>query len=197
MAVAPERKYQELGGPSVRQIARLLRDAISDAADRRTAQQHLFDALVFNVAMLGTDAHAKNYSVMLDQERVTLAPLYDLASHAAYPAVSGEPLTSAMSMDDVYRLDAIGERQFLSVARSLSIESDRAIDRVREITRGVSAAYAEAAARGQRICAAIVRRCRHECSSTWLGLVAAQCVSRWRPPGAVCCHTPRRGARNR
>lgn len=147
MAVAPERKYQELGGPSVRQIAGLLRDAISDISERRAAQQGFFDALVFNVAMMGTDAHAKNYSLMLDQERVTLAPLYDLASHAAYPTAGGKPLTSAMSMDDVYRLDAIGEPQFLSVARSLSIESDRAIDRVREITRGVSAAYSEAAAR--------------------------------------------------
>lgn len=146
MAVAPERKYQELGGPSVRQIAGFLKDAISDIAERRIAQQRFFDALVFNVAMLGTDAHAKNYSVMLDQDRVTLAPLYDLASHAAYPAANGQPLTSAMSMDDIYRFDAIGEPQFLRVARTLSIENDRAVDRVREITRGVSAAYSEAAA---------------------------------------------------
>lgn len=145
LAVAPERKYQELGGPSVRQIAGLLRDAISDLGERRIAQEQFFDALVFNVAMLGTDAHAKNYSLMLDQDQVTLAPLYDLASHAAYPTAGRRPLTTAMSMDDVYRLDAIGEPQFLSVARSLSIESDRAIDRSRKITNGISAAYAEAA----------------------------------------------------
>lgn len=38
------------------------------------------DALAYNWIIGGTDAHAKNYSLLLDGEGVLLAPLYDVAS---------------------------------------------------------------------------------------------------------------------
>ncbi len=42
-----------------------------------------FEALVFNWATGGSDAHAKNYSILLGRQRQVLAPLYDLTS--AFP----------------------------------------------------------------------------------------------------------------
>ena len=145
MSVEPSRKYQGDGGPSVRQIGRLFREDIPDLADRRHAQRSFFDALVFNVSVLGTDAHAKNYSVLLAGSDVRLAPLYDLASQAAYPAASGDVLLSSMKIGDEYRMNTIGAPQFMDAASSLNIPEDTAMERVRQITSGVSAAFAAVA----------------------------------------------------
>lgn len=146
LSVYPSRKYQEEGGPSAKLIAVLLRGAIAQPDERRDAQRRFFEALVLNVAMLGTDAHAKNYSLLLDGPSVRLAPLYDLGSHAAYPSADGSTLRGAMSVGDEYRFDGIGEAQFRDIGRSLDIAPDEATDRYRNITSGVAAAFAQAAA---------------------------------------------------
>jgi serine/threonine-protein kinase HipA len=52
--------------------------------------QRFFDALAFNYAIGGTDAHARNYSILLSGGASTLAPLYDLNS--ALPFTRPEPL---------------------------------------------------------------------------------------------------------
>jgi serine/threonine-protein kinase HipA len=41
-------------------------------------------AVAFNWLVLGTDAHAKNYSLLLSGQQVRLAPLYDIASALPY-----------------------------------------------------------------------------------------------------------------
>lgn len=144
LSVQPARKYQADGGPSVAQIGHLFREGIPDLTDRRTAQRSFFGALVFAVATLGTDAHAKNYSVLLTGRRVQFAPLYDLASHAAYP--SSRPLLSSMKIGGEYRMEAIGERQLLAAARSLGIGADEAAEQIRRVMSGAPAAF-DAAAR--------------------------------------------------
>jgi len=146
MSVDPSRKYQDQGGPSVRQIARVVAENVTDHDARSATQRALFDSLVFTVASQNTDAHAKNYSLVLSGSDVRLAPLYDLGSHAPYPMRGGAPLQSAMSIGDEYALDAIGEGQFRDVARSLSIPADEAVDRYRRIVGGVAEAYETAAA---------------------------------------------------
>lgn len=83
LSVPPEKKYQEQGGPGVGKVGELIRQRIN-ARDQQAVAQAFFEGFVFNVAMLGTDAHAKNYSLLLDQDRVSLAPLYDLLSAALY-----------------------------------------------------------------------------------------------------------------
>lgn len=144
LAVAPAKKYQSDGGPGVAQIAAVLRDSIVDLAERRRAQEQFFGALVFNVFAAGTDAHAKNYAVLLQGRAVKLAPLYDLGTHAPYP--SSSPLKSAMKIADEYRMSAIGMKDFLAVARRLSLDPDWAEQRVVEIGNGLVEAFTEAAA---------------------------------------------------
>jgi serine/threonine-protein kinase HipA len=83
LAVPPSRKYQNEGGPGPAQIARLLRDAMSPAvAD--DAVWRFADALAWNWLIGGTDAHAKNYSLLLAGDQIRLAPLYDIASALPY-----------------------------------------------------------------------------------------------------------------
>jgi len=42
------------------------------------------DVLIYNWVIAGTEAHAKNYSLMLDGNTVAFAPLYDIASWLPY-----------------------------------------------------------------------------------------------------------------
>lgn len=143
LSVVPARKYQSEGGPGFAQMAQVI-DTFPDVEQRRRSQRRLFDAMVFNVSAANTDAHAKNYSILLDAEKAELAPLYDLGTHLAYPAA--RPLASAMKVGDEYRLDGIGIRGFIQVARKLRISADEAEARLVAIRSNLADAFAEAAA---------------------------------------------------
>jgi len=82
LGVAPEEKYEGEGGPGVAGCAALLWRASSAPARDIVA---FADALVFNFLIGNHDAHAKNYSLLLDgPEAVRLAPLYDLLCTAVF-----------------------------------------------------------------------------------------------------------------
>lgn len=140
LSVSPDRKYQSDGGPGVAQIAMLFRDNIREPAQRQRVQERFFDALVFSATAACTDAHAKNYSVILRGREVELAPLYDLGTHAPYPSTA--PLASAMKIGDEYRLDLIGERELLAAARKLGLPDDVSRVRIEEIRSGIASAFA-------------------------------------------------------
>ncbi|MFC4225513.1 HipA domain-containing protein [Lysinibacter cavernae] len=142
LSVQPDKKYQEEGGPSIRNIATLFR-SLPQPEDQKSNAKGFFDALVFNVAMQGTDAHAKNYSLMLRGQSAKLAPLYDLASHAPYTA---EGLKLSMSMNDEYLIDKVGQSNFISVAKSLGLDETYAVERSQFILSNTADAY-DAAAR--------------------------------------------------
>ena len=79
--VSPERKYQNMGGPTPAEIASLLR-AHSTQPDEDV--ERFRDALIYNWLIAATNAHAKNYSLMLAANQVRLAPLYDVCSFLPY-----------------------------------------------------------------------------------------------------------------
>jgi serine/threonine-protein kinase HipA len=77
-AIPPTRKYQNEGGPGIRDIVALLTtNSTSSAEDVAT----FLDSVSYNWLIAGTDAHAKNYALLIGGEgRVRLALLYDVAS---------------------------------------------------------------------------------------------------------------------
>jgi serine/threonine-protein kinase HipA len=78
----PANKYEREGGPGVRMIAELLREQSSHPEED---VQSLVDAIAFNWLIAGTEAHAKNYALLLGGNgAVRLAPLYGLASILPY-----------------------------------------------------------------------------------------------------------------
>jgi len=83
LGIPPSRKYQNEGGPGPTQIVRLLRDAMRPTA-AEDAVRRFADALAWNWLIAGTDAHAKNYSLLLAGPEARLAPLYDIASALPY-----------------------------------------------------------------------------------------------------------------
>jgi serine/threonine-protein kinase HipA len=82
-AILPTRKYQNEGGPSIRDLAETL---WTFSAHAKEDIETLAKALILNFIILGTDAHAKNYSLLIGaNQKVRLAPLYDLSSALPYP----------------------------------------------------------------------------------------------------------------
>jgi serine/threonine-protein kinase HipA len=67
--------------------------------DARRAQESVWrfiDALAWSWLIAGTDAHAKNYSLLLAGGQIRLAPLYDVASALPYPGMHERRLRLAM-----------------------------------------------------------------------------------------------------
>ena len=78
----PQNKYTMYGGPSCADCIRLLKS--TGIAARENVARFL-QMLFFNYLIAATDAHAKNYSMILEQSGAhRLAPMYDVASIAPY-----------------------------------------------------------------------------------------------------------------
>ena len=110
MGLLPTRKYQSDGGPGVHEIAELLTTfSTAPVEDTKT----FVAAIGFNWLVAGTDAHAKNYALLLGSEaRIRLAPLYDLASALPYPGMRPIGLKLAMKIGGEYGLRNIAARHW-------------------------------------------------------------------------------------
>ncbi len=144
LAVSPSLKYQNEGGPSVKDIADLLWDVSSDPGSdvRRFA-----DALIFNWLIAGTDAHAKNYSLLIAAgSQVRLAPLYDLASALPYPVqISPHKAKLAMKIGSKYRIKEIARRHWETMAKELKLPIGELVDRIISLAERLPDASAKVA----------------------------------------------------
>ncbi len=142
LSYPPSKKYQSDGGPGVKQIAALL--ATLALPDRDAVRSAFFDAVAFNVLVGGTDAHAKNYSVLLRGSRVALAPLYDVASYAPYLR-RGEASRSSMKVGRAWQVRDVTVEDWSDVGVSLGLDPDDALSRVDRLRTGLSDAAVAAA----------------------------------------------------
>ncbi len=141
LGLPPTAKYQSEGGPSPEDITALLRrHGSADDAER------FLDAMAFNWVIAGTDAHAKNYSVLLGGDSVRMAPLYDLASALPYDGMYMPKLKLAMRIGGQYTIARIERRHWLRFAAAAGFDQDRAMQRVGTIIDRVADAFATAAA---------------------------------------------------
>lgn len=131
LAVRPQAKYQNEGGPSPERIADLLRDH----SDEPRQDLHTFlDALLFNWLIGGSDAHAKNYSLLHGAGgHVRLAPLYDVASALPYPSLNTPRLKLAMELGGHYRLREIGAPELSKLATNMKVSHEAALERAGEM----------------------------------------------------------------
>jgi serine/threonine-protein kinase HipA len=133
--VSPTRKYESEGGPGVRAIVSLLRDN-SDNPEEDVAS--FLDAIAFNWLIVGTDAHAKNYSVLIGSAGVVrFAPLYDLASILPYEIVAIQKVRLAMKIGGNYRVRDIGLHQWEKLATENRVNAQRLISRLRDLSEAL------------------------------------------------------------
>ncbi|MCS5723354.1 HipA domain-containing protein [Herbiconiux sp. CPCC 203407] len=139
----PEKKY----GVTAIQVVKLLRSV--DATDE--LGYAFIRQLSFNTITGNADAHAKNYSVLLRPEGITLSPLYDSVPVLIYPEydqklamrISGAERASQVAPEHWLKL---GSKAGLHPDRVLGIASDVAVDVAEHVDAawaGVDASQAE------------------------------------------------------
>lgn len=135
LGVSPHTKYEAEGGPGVGAMARVLRAFSSAPGDDLDT---LLGALALNWVMAGTDAHAKNYSILIAGGQVRLAPLYDVASVLPYPKrIPLREAKLAMRIGREYSVWKIGRRHWERLAEEAGMESAAVLDRVRSIIAAI------------------------------------------------------------
>jgi serine/threonine-protein kinase HipA len=133
--IAPEQKYEEDGGPALRQIAEILQVAVSpDSLDQ------LLRAVTLNVAIGNGDAHGKNYSLLHEPSgALRLAPLYDLVCTLVY----GDDRL-AMYIDNLHRSDRVTADRLVNEAVRWGMSRRRGVEVVSDLLERIPAS-AEAA----------------------------------------------------
>lgn len=127
LSVMPTLKYESQGGPGIASISNKVLSAARDPVGDRKA---FMEANIFNWVIGGTDAHAKNYSMLLGaQGDARLAPLYDLSSilpHLGEGEIQAEmrDLRLAMKIDKAYGIDGIMPRYWERCASSAKVSSE-------------------------------------------------------------------------
>ncbi|MGX9718577.1 type II toxin-antitoxin system HipA family toxin [Stenotrophomonas acidaminiphila] len=125
LGVMPQIKYQNQGGPGPADLAKVLWNHSSRPLDDVVT---LFQALAFNYLIGGTDAHAKNYSLLFGAGgNVRLAPLYDISSALPYPQLQKRKIKMAMKIGDHYRWWDIRQEDWQATAASLRLEPEWAL----------------------------------------------------------------------
>ncbi len=101
------------------------------------------DALIFNWLIAGTDAHAKNYSILIGaSNQVRLAPLYDLASAYAYRRFDPHKLKLAMKIGSSYRIRELDRRRWQTLARECRIDESPLIARAKHMAAAIPDEFA-------------------------------------------------------
>lgn len=144
MSLMPTRKYEEDGGPGISQITTLIRRV---SADPETDVERFLKANMFNWLIGGTDAHAKNYSFLIDAgDAIRLAPLYDLSSQLPYPNLITQRV--AMKIGDHNIIARISLSDWQNLARSCALNEEHCISMLTEMAQAlpdvVTAAHAQA-----------------------------------------------------
>ena len=143
LGIAPWMKYENEGGPgAVDVVALLMRESVAPEADLGS----FIDAMALNWVIAGTDAHAKNYSVLISPRTIRLAPLYDVISLLPY-SERYPPRKSklAMRVDREYSIWKIRRRHWEGLATRCGLDPGPVAQRVAELVGIVPAAAAASA----------------------------------------------------
>jgi len=140
LSVPPRIKYEAEGGPGAGAMAAVLREFSSAPGEDVDT---LLRALALSWVMGGTDAHAKNFSILIAPGQARLAPLYDVASILPYPRrISLQKANLALRIGGEYRIRKIERRHWERLGAEFGIGA-AAVERVRGVVQAVPALLAE------------------------------------------------------
>ena len=145
-ALSTRIKYQQEGGPGIFDIMQLLQFSDSPEIDR----DRFMRAQALNYIIEGTDAHARNYSIIYAPgQGFRLAPLYDVISNLPYAKKPGQRRpTLAMSIGGKRAFVDILPRHWERQATSVHFLKDRMFEHLRDLI----AIGPEAAATVEKLC---------------------------------------------
>lgn len=139
LGVHPDHKYESDGGPSIITCLKLL----ERCDDVYQSQIMFIDAIAFNFLIGGTDAHAKNYSLLLEHGgSVKLAPLYDIACGLVYPELA-EGDRMSMKIGRKKKFNEVMPRHWGRLAADARLDSDMVRSRITDMANKLPAAAAK------------------------------------------------------
>ena len=118
LGMMPDLKYQRDGGPSPADIITTIHSVFAGAA----AIDRFVRALVFNWLIAGTDAHAKNYGLVLSGTNAGLAPLYDVSSALMMPEWNWHKWELAMRINKQGRFKYLRIEDWKKFATSAGVD---------------------------------------------------------------------------
>lgn len=133
LAVMPELKYQNEGGPSLTQCFDLLR-----VATRPNAPQvlRMLDYVLFNTLIGNHDAHAKNFSLLYTSraqpQAMILAPMYDVLCTAIYENLTPK---MAMKIGSKYKFNEIYLRHWMQFAKNVGLSPAQTKKRILQFAK--------------------------------------------------------------
>ena len=142
----PSAKYESnqtgIGGPTLKDMFEVTRRYMPP-----TDIVRLVDMVVFNVLACNTDAHAKNYSIMIRGNGVSLAPMYDVMCGEVWENVTKN---LAQKIAGKSWGDYLKGRHWQRFARECGLNPKQVVDRVGVLARN---AIAEAGAAESEVAA--------------------------------------------
>lgn len=137
----PSAKYESsasgVRGPTLADMFALTRGAMAAPDLLR-----LIDALIFNILACNTDAHAKNYSLMISGRGFSLAPLYDVMCASVWEGVTRN---LAQKVAGKSRGEHLKRRHWQRFAVECSLNAPRLLARIGELADLVEARAGQAA----------------------------------------------------
>jgi serine/threonine-protein kinase HipA len=127
LGVVPEMKYQNEGGPDLRQCFDLVRSATRPSAPQVL---RLLDCVIFNALIGNHDAHAKNFSLLYSGKAPVLAPFYDTLSTAVYPTLTPK---MAMKIGSKYKFSEVEKRHWEQFAQGVGFTKAQVKRRILEL----------------------------------------------------------------
>ena len=125
----PSAKYESnqtgIRGPTVADMFALTRNAMQ-APD----VVNLLDYVVFNILSCNTDAHAKNYSLMISGRGFALAPIYDVMCAAVWDNVTRN---LAQKIAGKNRGEHLKRRHWETMAKDCGLGAGRLVTRVEQL----------------------------------------------------------------
>lgn len=142
-AVPSHERQQWSGGPSPARIADIL---WAESDDGERCARKFRDALIANWVLLAGDAHAKNYSVLIDGSAVRLSPLYDVCSEAPWKSKQEQDfIQMAMKCAGSYDARRMGIEEWETCASALRLPVKETMERVEELIHDLPAAVRNSA----------------------------------------------------
>ena len=140
LGLPPTKKYQNEGGPGCAELGEAIRTHSGEPGDDAWTFAR---AIMLNWIIGGTDAHAKNFSMLIGAGgRARFAPLYDIASTLPY-GFDPKKLKMATRIGGKYRLEEIHSRHWSKFAKNLRVPSAEVLTMGRTMAETLPGALAE------------------------------------------------------
>lgn len=140
LAVMPTRKYENEGGPGIKDAVALLRDA---SRKPQEDVQRFLGATILTWVIAATDAQSKNYALLHSPEGTRLAPFYDIASYLPYTDPRLYRVKLAMKIGGTYVARRIGRLSWEALAKDNGMPVGYVLESVAQILQQLPSAVEE------------------------------------------------------